>query len=157
MLGGGLTDFYQAQNVLIDAYESGLDPGRPHRIAIGRVIVPLDSADPKQRERYREYAASRYARTLAPQNIPNGPRGVLFPVDLVGTSDEILHRLAEDPVIARVSELRVELPYEFELHEYEQILHDVRHHLAPQLGWAPTNAGAQPTPEAAAAGLGFPT
>jgi hypothetical protein len=140
MLGGGLTDFYHAQNTLIDGYEAGLAPGQPHRIAIGRVIVPVDGANSKQRERYRESAASRYERTLAPQNIPNGPQGVLFPVDLVGTSDEILQRLAADPVVTRVNELRVELPYEFELHEYEQILHDVRHHFAPQLGWAPASA-----------------
>jgi hypothetical protein len=142
MLGGGLTDFYEAQSALIDAYEAALTPGQQHRIAIGRVIVPLDSADTKQRERYLEYAASRYQRTQAPQNIPNGPQGVLFPVDLVGTTDEILHRLLADPVISRVSELRVELPYEFELHEYEQILHDVRRNLAPQLGWVPAAATA---------------
>jgi hypothetical protein len=50
---------------------------------------------------------------------------------------EILDRLAADPVVARVTELRVEVPYEFGKHEYEQILHDVRYTLAPQLGWTP--------------------
>jgi alkanesulfonate monooxygenase SsuD/methylene tetrahydromethanopterin reductase-like flavin-dependent oxidoreductase (luciferase family) len=33
--------------------------------------------------------------------------------DLVGTSDEILERLRKDPVLPQVSELRVELPYNF--------------------------------------------
>ncbi len=35
------------------------------------------------------------------------------------------------------------MPYEFEKHEYEQILHDVRYNLAPQLGWAPASATAE--------------
>jgi hypothetical protein len=65
--------------------------------------------------------------------------GILFPVDLIGTTDEILEHLAADPVVARVTELRVEVPYEFEKHEYEQILHDVRYNLAPQLGWTPSH------------------
>ena len=40
-------------------------------------------------------------------------------------------------MVARVTGLRVEVPYEFEKHEYEQILHDVRHLVAPELGWRP--------------------
>ena len=60
----------------------------------------------------------------------------------IKTTDEILECLAIDPVVARVTELRVEVPYEFEKHEYEQILHDVRYNLAPQLGWTPAPAEA---------------
>ncbi|MFJ9150670.1 hypothetical protein ACIRP7_21920 [Streptomyces sp. NPDC102270] len=36
-----------------------------------------------------------------------------------------------------MSELRLELPYEFHREEYEQILHDTRHLIAPELGWRP--------------------
>jgi alkanesulfonate monooxygenase SsuD/methylene tetrahydromethanopterin reductase-like flavin-dependent oxidoreductase (luciferase family) len=143
IFGDGATDFYAAQTTVLDAYESALPAGRAGRIGIGRVIIPLDSADVKQRERYREYGASRYERTLEPQSFPGAGRdGILFPVDLIGTTDEILERLAADPVVARVTELRVEVPYEFEKHEYEQILHDVRYNLAPQLSWTPASAGA---------------
>ena len=67
IFGGGLTDVYQAQGVLRDCYQQSLPPGGSSRVAIGRVVVPLDSADPRQRARYREYAASRYERTLGPQ------------------------------------------------------------------------------------------
>jgi alkanesulfonate monooxygenase SsuD/methylene tetrahydromethanopterin reductase-like flavin-dependent oxidoreductase (luciferase family) len=138
IFGEGATDFYAAQNAVLDAYLAALPKGRRGRIGIGRVIVPLDSADATQRARYREYGASRYERTLTPQRLPGSGRdGILFPVDLIGTTDEILERLAVDPVLARVTELRVEVPYEFGKDEYEQILHDVRYRLAPGLGWSP--------------------
>lgn len=144
IFGDGATDFYAAQLAVLDAYQSALPAGRTGRVGIGRVIVPLDSADARQRERYRDYGASRYERTLKPQSFPGAGRdGILFPVDLIGTTDEILQRLAADPVVARVTELRVEVPYEFEKHEYEQILHDVRYILAPQLGWTPAPARAE--------------
>ncbi|MFC5854371.1 hypothetical protein ACFPZI_22010 [Streptomyces chlorus] len=41
-----------------------------------------------------------------------------------------------------MSGLRLELPYEFHRDDYEQILHDVRHLIAPELGWKP-GAGAE--------------
>jgi hypothetical protein len=37
------------------------------------------------------------------------------------------------------------MPYEFDRADYEQILHDVRHLIAPELGW-------QSAPDAAASG-----
>jgi alkanesulfonate monooxygenase SsuD/methylene tetrahydromethanopterin reductase-like flavin-dependent oxidoreductase (luciferase family) len=101
------------------------------RVALGRVIVPLDSADAATRKRYRAFAAGRVERTLAPQ----GERRTLFATDLVGTSDEILERLRQDPVLPQVSELRVELPYNFSGEEYEQILDDLSRRIAPELGW----------------------
>jgi len=144
IFGDGATDFYAAQNTVLDAYLAGLPAGRTGRIGIGRVIIPTDSADAAQRQRYRDYGASRYERTRKPQSFPGagGRDGILFPVDLIGTTEEILERLAADPVVARTSELRVEVPYEFDKHEYEQILHDVRYLLAPQLGWSPASVGA---------------
>ncbi|WP_323377319.1 hypothetical protein [Streptomyces sp. RB17] len=62
---------------------------------------------------------------------------------MVGTAEQILERLAADPVLAQVSELRLELPYEFHREEYEQILHDVRHLIAPELGWRPASSAVQ--------------
>ena len=129
--GEGTADFTTAQLNLLAEYRRALSADRPARVALGRVIVPFDSADAAGRARYRAYAASRHERTLAPQ----GPKGTLFAPDVVGTAEQILEQLAADPVLAEVEELRLELPYEFHREEYEQILHDVRHLIAPELGW----------------------
>ncbi|MCY1371435.1 hypothetical protein D9M69_585760 [compost metagenome] len=95
------------------------------------MIVPLDGADAATRRRYRAFAAGRVERTLSPQ----GERRTLFAGDLVGSADEILERLHRDPVLPLVSELRVELPYNFDSEAYEQILDDLAVRIAPELGW----------------------
>jgi alkanesulfonate monooxygenase SsuD/methylene tetrahydromethanopterin reductase-like flavin-dependent oxidoreductase (luciferase family) len=133
MTGEGTDDFATAQLALLRAYRQG---GRAGRVALGRVIVPFDSADATARKRYRAYAESRYERTLA----PNGPKRILFARDLVGPTEQILEQLSSDPVLAEVTDFRIELPYEFEHEDYLQILHDVRTHLAPELGWLPAAA-----------------
>lgn len=127
-------DFFEAQSKQLQAYRSALPSGRSPRVAAGRVIVPMDSADRKTREKYREYAASRYERTLSPQ----GSRRTLFSRDLIGSSDEIIERLLADRVLSEVRELRLELPYEFALEEYVQIITDFAEKVAPQLGWRPS-------------------
>lgn len=141
--GEGTDDFTTAQLNLLSAYRRALPSGgdgRPARVALGRVIVPFDNADAAGRARYRAYAAARHARTLAPQ----GPKRTLFAPDVVGTAEQILEHLTTDPVLAQVSELRLELPYEFHREEYEQILHDTRHLIAPELGWTPATEDALP-------------
>ena len=135
--GEGTDDFTTAQLALLTEYRRGLPAGRSAtRVALGRVIVPFDSADATTRARYRAYAVARHARTLAPQ----GPKRTLFAPDVVGTAEQILEQLAADPVVTAVSELRLELPYEFSREDYEQILNDVRHLIAPELGWRPAAA-----------------
>ncbi|WP_395316049.1 LLM class flavin-dependent oxidoreductase [Variovorax sp. UC74_104] len=138
VLSGETTDdFLRAQVGLVERYrasetgENAEGGGRKGRVALGRVIVPLDSADAATRKRYREFAAGRIERTLAPQ----GERRTLFAGDLVGASGEILDRLRSDPVLRHESELRVELPYNFSSEEYEQILTDLSRRIAPELGW----------------------
>ncbi|POM27353.1 Limonene 1,2-monooxygenase [Actinomadura rubteroloni] len=121
-------DFQTVQLALIEEYRRLRPSGR---VALGRVVVPFDGADTAARERYRAYAADRHERTLK----PHGERHTLFAPDLVGTSEEIVERLLADRAVAAVSELRLELPYEFDRRDYEQILHDVRHAVAPRLGW----------------------
>ncbi|MBK6010658.1 LLM class flavin-dependent oxidoreductase [Streptomyces sp. MBT53] len=128
--GENTDDFTTAQSNLLAEYRR-VQPAA--RVAVGRVVVPFDSADRAARARYRTYADSRHARTLAPQ----GPRRTLFAPDVVGTAEQILEQLTADPVVSAVSELRLELPYEFRREEYEQILHDVLHLVAPGLGWRP--------------------
>ncbi|MCW7945044.1 oxidoreductase [Streptomyces hygroscopicus] len=138
------TDFTTAQLNLLAEYRRALGGVRSApRVALGRVIVPYDSADAATRARYREYAASRHERTLAPRAF--GPKQILFAPDVVGTAEQILEQLAADPVLAQVSELRLELPYEFHREEYEQILHDVRHLIARELGWRPASPAFQET------------
>ncbi|WP_448950155.1 LLM class flavin-dependent oxidoreductase [Labrys neptuniae] len=127
--GEDIDDFFTAQARQLETYR--VASARP-RVALGRVIVPTDSADPGTRRRYADYAARRHARTLA----PNGPRRTLYAGDLVGSSDEILTRLAADPVLAGVEELRLELPYAFGQADYEQILSDFIERIAPALGWS---------------------
>lgn len=129
-------DFFEAQAKQLAVYRAALPAGRNPRVAAGRVIVPTDSADKRTRAKYRDYAASRHERTLVPQ----GPRRTLFSRDLVGSSDEIIERLLTDSVLPQVSELRLELPYEFALEEYVQIIGDFATKIAPALGWKPTLA-----------------
>ncbi|MBD9624936.1 LLM class flavin-dependent oxidoreductase [Ensifer sp. ENS06] len=131
--GEGTDDFFLAQRRQLETYRAA--GGTERRVALGRVIVPLDGADKKTRKRYLDYAAARTERTLTPQ----GERRTLYARDLVGTSDEILERLFADPVLPHVRELRLELPYEFEDEDYRQIVHDFVARIAPELGWSPAD------------------
>jgi len=139
LLTGNLTsgeetdDFYQAQLAQIQLYRENLVASgqRQARIALGRVIIPTDSADATTRRHYQQFAASRYQRTLAPQ----GPRRTLFSQDIVGSAEQILERLLHDPVLPLVNELRIELPYELRYAEYSQIISDFATLIAPELGW----------------------
>ncbi|RWM48362.1 MAG: LLM class flavin-dependent oxidoreductase [Mesorhizobium sp.] len=130
--GEGTDNFFEAQVHQLETFFAQQND-RQGRVALGRVIVPFDSADPRTRRRYADYAAGRHERTLK----AHGERRTLFARDIVGTSEQILEQLAHDPVLARVGELRLELPYGFEQHEYEQITSDVVEHVAPALGWRP--------------------
>jgi len=132
IFGEETDDFHTAQRRLIETWRAA--SGGKGRVALGRVIVPIDSAPPARIARYQAFAASRFERTLA----PNGPRRTLFPRDLVGTAEEIVEWLLTDPVLPLVDELRLELPYEFTLPEYEQILSDTVERIAPALGWSPS-------------------
>ncbi|WP_019203114.1 LLM class flavin-dependent oxidoreductase [Tsukamurella sp. 1534] len=111
-------DFAVVQQRLIDEFRSAGGAGR--RVAVGRVIVPTDGADRATAQRYRAYARSRHERTLS----AHGDRRTLFAEDLVGSTAEIAERLATDAALAGVTELRLELPYEFDVRDYEQILTD---------------------------------
>ncbi|AGT10864.1 LLM class flavin-dependent oxidoreductase [Paracoccus aminophilus] len=100
------------------------------RVALGRVILPTDSATPETAARYREFAAARDARTHQPAQ---NARRTLYLPDLVGPVEVIAARLREDAALAEVSELRLELPYAFPPEDYRQILKDalaLRHLLA---------------------------
>ncbi|MCF1445534.1 LLM class flavin-dependent oxidoreductase [Agrobacterium vitis] len=131
--GEDTDNFYEAQARQLSLYRAA--GGSASRVALGRVIVPLDSADAPTRRKYLDFAAGRLERTLH----PNGERRTLFPRDLVGSSDDILEWLHADPILSEVTELRLELPYEFEQGEYRQILQDFVTKIAPELGWKARN------------------
>jgi alkanesulfonate monooxygenase SsuD/methylene tetrahydromethanopterin reductase-like flavin-dependent oxidoreductase (luciferase family) len=124
-------DFFDTQRKHLDTFNGAWSRSTPPRIALGRVIVPIDSADEASRRRYAAFAESRHARTLAPQ----GERRILYARDLVGPSDQILEWLKGDPILREVTELRLELPYDLTLEQYQQILTDFAVRIAPDLGW----------------------
>jgi alkanesulfonate monooxygenase SsuD/methylene tetrahydromethanopterin reductase-like flavin-dependent oxidoreductase (luciferase family) len=134
--GEGTDNFFEAQLRQLEAFKA--QPGHG-RVALGRVIVPFDSADAVTRQRYTAYANSRDERT----GKAHGERRTLFARDLVGPSEAIVERLLADPVFAEVDELRLELPYSFLHEDYEQILADVVEHIAPAFGWAEKIAGSK--------------
>jgi alkanesulfonate monooxygenase SsuD/methylene tetrahydromethanopterin reductase-like flavin-dependent oxidoreductase (luciferase family) len=124
-------DFFVAQRSHIDTFRAHWRGEGEPKVAVGRVIVPLDGAETVTRQRYRDYAASRHERTLAPQ----GERRTLFTPDLVGMSAEIVERLAADPILPLVDTLRLELPYNFSIADYRQVIGDFVTLVAPALGW----------------------
>jgi alkanesulfonate monooxygenase SsuD/methylene tetrahydromethanopterin reductase-like flavin-dependent oxidoreductase (luciferase family) len=132
----GSTDGFAAiQRRQIDAFRAENPTGR---VSQGLVVVPTDSATPEQRERYVAYAAARTPRTAAPQ----GPAGMLFARDLVGTSAEIAEQLRAHAGYQAVDEVVFALPFTFQPEDYEQILTDIATRLAPELGWAPATSAA---------------
>jgi alkanesulfonate monooxygenase SsuD/methylene tetrahydromethanopterin reductase-like flavin-dependent oxidoreductase (luciferase family) len=134
--------FEAAQLRLIEAFRANWQgPGQP-RIALGRVVVPFDGADAATWRRYSDYAESRSARTHGPQ----GERRTLFAPDIVGRAEAIAEALARNPVLREATELRLELPYNFEPEEYEQILTDVIRLIVPRLSDAVPTGGRSPPP-----------
>ena len=124
-------------------------------MAVGRVILPTDSADATTRRKYAEYGASRHERTLAPQDVRRQADAVRPRPDRPAAAD---HRAARaERALHSLTELRAELPYEFGVDDYEQILHDIAQLVAPALGWRPaptllTGRGWAPTIASSAEG-----
>lgn len=118
--GEGTDDFHTAQAALINRFRSSWSHIRPARVALGRVVLPTDSASAATRRRYREFVEERNKRTSQ----THGARRTLFLPDIIGTTDGILETLANDPVVPLVSEFRLELPYEFQAEDYLQIIDD---------------------------------
>ncbi|WP_295825630.1 LLM class flavin-dependent oxidoreductase [uncultured Microbacterium sp.] len=127
------TDFDAEQDAQIRLYRETHPDGETARVSQGLVVVPTDTATPEQRRRYGAYAESRRGRV----GIPQGPRGLLFAEDLVGTSEEIAERLLSSRSFPRVDEVAFALPFDFEADDYAQILEDIAGRLGPLLGWQP--------------------
>lgn len=131
--GSESRDFATIQGEQIDAFRAHHPRPDAARVSQGLVVIPTDSATDDQIRRYREYAASRFERTTAPQ----GPRGMLFSPDYVGTSDELADRLFDHAGFQRADEVAFALPFSFGPDDYTQIVDDLARHLGPRLGWQP--------------------
>ncbi|WP_150953848.1 LLM class flavin-dependent oxidoreductase [Microbacterium testaceum] len=130
------TDFDVEQDAQIRLYRETHPDGENARVSQGLVVVPTDTATPEQRRRYEAYAESRRGRV----GIPQGPRGLLFAEDLVGTSEQIAERLLSSRSFPQVDEVAFALPFDFAAADYEQILEDIAGRLGPWLGWARADA-----------------
>ncbi|GAS95879.1 monooxygenase [Mycolicibacterium canariasense] len=126
-------DFATIQAEHIDAYRAHHPRPEKARVSQGLVVIPTDSATDDQIRRYREYAASRFERTKTPQ----GPRGMLFSPDYVGTSDELADQLSAHAGFVRADEVTFALPFTFASEDYAQIIEDMAQRLGPRLGWEP--------------------
>jgi alkanesulfonate monooxygenase SsuD/methylene tetrahydromethanopterin reductase-like flavin-dependent oxidoreductase (luciferase family) len=126
-------DFAQIQAAQVRAYREAHPNGPAARVSQGLVVIPTDSATPDQRAGYRAYAEARLPRTREPQ----GPAGLLFAPDLVGTSQEIADLLHGHAGFREVDEVAFALPFTFSHAEHVQILTDMATRLGPALGWTP--------------------
>ncbi|MGO4237064.1 LLM class flavin-dependent oxidoreductase [Pseudarthrobacter sp. YAF2] len=131
-------DFALVQQSQIRAYqEAAAAAGHSGaRVSQGLVVIPTDSASPEQRAKYQQYVDERTPRTAAPQ----GPRGMMFAADLIGTSEEIAEQLYAHDGFQEVDEVAFALPFSFDHEDYVQILTDMAGKLGPALGWAPKGA-----------------
>ncbi|WGL52529.1 LLM class flavin-dependent oxidoreductase [Nocardioides sp. BP30] len=130
---GSTDDFATIQRRQIDAFRAAHPAGDAARVSQGLVVIPTDSATPDQVARYRSYVEARLPRTREPQ----GPAGVLFAPDLVGTSDQIADALQAHAGYQAVDEVAFALPFSFDRADYVQLLTDIATRLGPALGWVP--------------------
>ena len=93
----GPTEFAEIQRDQILAFRAAHPDGAAARVSQGLVVIPTDSATPEQRAKYAAYVDARTPRTAAPQ----GPRGMLFARDLIGSSAQIAEQLWRTPASGR--------------------------------------------------------
>jgi alkanesulfonate monooxygenase SsuD/methylene tetrahydromethanopterin reductase-like flavin-dependent oxidoreductase (luciferase family) len=131
-------DFATIQGQNIDMFRANHPRPERARVSQGLVVIPTDDATDGQIRRYREYAASRFERTKAPQ----GPRGMLFSPDYVGSSDELADQLYDHAGFQRADEVAFALPFTFDEDDYRQIITDLAESLGPRFGWEPADSSA---------------
>ncbi|MET7571039.1 LLM class flavin-dependent oxidoreductase [Streptomyces sp. NPDC005492] len=127
-------DFAEIQLSHIRTFRAHHPDGDAARVSQGLVVIPTDSASPQQRAKYEEFARKRTPRTRSPQ----GPAGLMFAPDLVGTSAEIAELLHAHAAFREIDEVAFALPFTFEHEDYVQILTDMATRLGPALGWQAT-------------------
>ncbi|WP_329100677.1 LLM class flavin-dependent oxidoreductase [Micromonospora sp. NBC_01699] len=126
-------DFAEIQLAHVRAFRAHHPDGERARVSQGLVVIPTDSATPRQRAKYLAYAEQRMPRTATPQ----GPARLMFAPDLVGSSAEIAERLYAQAAFREINEVAFALPFTFDHDDYIQILTDMATHLGPALAWHP--------------------
>lgn len=128
----GVTDFAVAQRAQIDAFRAAHPLGEGARASVARVIVPTDGATEEQVAKYREYAAARTPRTREVHG-----KNTIIALDVLGSTEEIVSFIQNDPAFQAADDYLFELPFEFELADWKQILHQLANEIGPALGWEP--------------------
>ena len=129
---GAEADFATAQRKQIDVFRAAHTLGEAARATVARVIVPTDGATAAQREKYAAYVEGRTPRTKT----VHGGRTLIAP-DVTGTNSEIVDFILGDPAFQAADDYLFELPFEFELADWKQILDQLANEIAPRLGWCP--------------------
>jgi len=128
---------------IVDGYVDALPAARAPRVMASRSVLVVDTEEDARHWRARGIARSR--RMLASQ-------GVRIPEDVdetelaayldlhVGTPEQVLATLAEDPILPRASDIvfqphPVDPPHQVVIRSLELVAKDV----APALGWTPRN------------------
>ena len=66
----------------------------------------------------------------------HGGRTLIAP-DVTGTNSEIVDFILGDPAFQAADDYLFELPFEFELADWKQILDQLANEIAPRLVWCP--------------------
>ena len=132
---GELVDYGVNQREQIDAYRAASPLGDAARATVARVLVPTDGATPEQLRKYREYAEGRTERTKSVHG-----RGTIIALDVLGSNDEIIEFIKNDPAFQAADDYLFELPFEMELDDWKQMLTQLATVIGPALGWTPANA-----------------
>lgn len=137
----GIRDFSLAQRAQIDAFRAASPDGEAARASVARVIVPTDGATDDQAKKYRAYAAARTPRTTQVHG-----KNTIIALDVLGSLDEIVDYLVNDPAFQAADDYLFELPFEFDLEDWKQILHQLATRIGPALGWHPARDAVETSP-----------
>lgn len=129
-----ITDFSTAQRAQIDAFRSAHPLGGAARATVARVIVPTDGATPEQEAKYRAYAEARMPRTTKVHG-----KNTIIARDVLGSQEEIIEYISNDLAFQAGDDYLFELPFEFELADWKQILQQLATRIGPALGWTPAH------------------
>lgn len=127
----GEENFSIAQRKQIDTFRAAHREGEAARVSVARVIVPTEGATLDQQERYARYVEGRTARTKG----VHGGRTLIAP-DVTGSNAEIIDFIRNDVAFQAADDYLFELPFEFELADWKQILEQLAREIAPELGWS---------------------
>lgn len=96
------------------------------------MIVPTDGATDAQRAKYDRYVAARTPRTQQVQGV-----NTLIAKDVLGSTESIVDFITNDPAFQAADDYLFELPFEFDLDDWKQILTQLATRIGPELGWRP--------------------